>query len=100
MISDEGGVSQGELTFSNPVVRYWGRLEARYGRRSSDRGGYILHPDPTWWLGFSGSSPSDGLTGEQEYEIAENIFEWWISGKSYKKWYAEKFLQLEFEFKE
>jgi phosphoadenosine phosphosulfate reductase len=40
------------------------------------------------------------LTEEQERQIAENIFEWWISGKSYKKWYAEKFLQLKLEFKE
>lgn len=30
--------------------------------------------------------------------IAENIFEWWISGKSYKKWYADKFLQLKIDF--
>ena len=58
-------------------------------------GGYILHPDPRWWLGFSDSSSPDGLTEEQtEQQIAENIFEWWISGKSYKRWYAEKFLQL------
>lgn len=66
----------------------------------SNVGGYILHPDPAWRLGFSDSSSSDGLTEEQEREIAGNIFEWWISGKSYKKWYAEKFLQLEFKFKE
>lgn len=30
--------------------------------------------------------------------IAENIFDWWISGKSYKKWYADKFLQLKINF--
>ena len=44
--------------------------------------------------GFSTSSSSDRLTEEQENEIAENIYDWWISGKSYKKWYAEKFQQL------
>lgn len=48
--------------------------------------------------GFSGCSSSDGLTEEQEYEIAENIYDWWISGKGYKKWYAEKFLQMKFDF--
>ena len=64
-------------------------------------GAYIEHPDPKWWLGgFSDSSSSVGLTEEQEHQIAENIFDWWISGKSYKKWYAEKFLQLKLEFKE
>ena len=43
--------------------------------------------------GFSDSSSSDRLTDEQENEIAENIYDWWISQKSYEKWYAEKFLQ-------
>ena len=47
---------------------------------------------------FSGGSSSDRLTEEQENEIAENIYDWWISGKSYKQWYAEKFLQLKLDF--
>ncbi len=34
----------------------------------------------------------------EEDIIAENIFDWWISGKSYKKWYADKFLQLKIDF--
>ena len=34
----------------------------------------------------------------EEDIIAENIFDWWISGKSYKKWYADKFLQLKINF--
>lgn len=50
--------------------------------------------------GFSESSSSDRLTEEQEDEIAENIYDWWISGVSYKKWYAQKFLQLKFNFDE
>ena len=50
--------------------------------------------------GFSGGSSSDRLTEEQENEIAENIYDWWISGKSYKQWYAEKFQQLKLDFGE
>ena len=50
--------------------------------------------------GFSGSSSSDRLTEEQENEIAENIYDWWISGKSYKQWYAEKFQQMKLDFGE
>lgn len=50
--------------------------------------------------GFSPSSSSDRLTEEQENEIAENIYDWWISGKSYKQWYAEKFQQLKLDFGE
>jgi len=52
------------------------------------------------WAGFSESSSPDGLTEEQENEIVENIYEWWISGKSYKKWYAENFLQQKFNFED
>ena len=50
--------------------------------------------------GFSSSSSSDRLTEEQENEIAENIYDWWISGKSYKQWYAEKFQQVKLDFGE
>ena len=50
--------------------------------------------------GFSSSSSSDRLTEEQENEIAENIYDWWISGKSYKQWFAEKFQQLKLDFGE
>ena len=49
--------------------------------------------------GFSQSSSSDCLTEEQKEDlIAENIYDWWISGKPYKKWYAEKFLQQKLNF--
>ena len=76
-------------------------------------GGYINHPGQKHWmdertegygssrkLGFSGGSSSDRLTEEQENEIAENIYDWWISGKSYKQWYAEKFQQMKLDFGE
>lgn len=36
--------------------------------------------------------------GQNEDENCENIFEWWISGKSYKEWYADTFLQLKLNF--
>lgn len=50
--------------------------------------------------GFSSSSSSDRLTEEQENEIAENIYDWWISGKSYRQWYAERFQYLKIDFGE
>lgn len=75
------------------------------------QGGYIKHPDPEHWIqnrgvwnlaapGVSSSSSSDRLTEEQENEIAENIYDWWFSGKSYKQWYAEKFQQMKLDFGE
>ena len=82
-------------------------------RIAQDAGWYINHPDPKHWMVrenrgvwdlektvFSSSSSSDRLTEEQENEIAENIYDWWISGKSYKQWYAEKFQQLKLDFVE
>lgn len=59
-----------------------------------------MERDVERYIGFSGSSSSDRLTEEQENEIAENIFDWWISGKPYKQWYAEKFCQLKLDFKD
>lgn len=35
---------------------------------------------------------------DKERQIAETIFDWWISGKSYSEWYAEKFQQLKIDF--
>ena len=49
-------------------------------------------------IGFSEGSSSDRLTDEQENEIAENIYDWWISGKGYKQWYNEKFRQQTLNF--
>ena len=79
----------------------WMPLRKRQ-RITQDAGGYIKHPDQETmelderW--FSDSSSSVRLTEEQENQIAENIFDWWISGKSYKRWYADKFLQLKIKF--
>ncbi|MDD6754396.1 MAG: phosphoadenosine phosphosulfate reductase family protein, partial [Prevotella sp.] len=94
-------------------------------RIAQDAGGYINHPDPGHWMQLdstnnqtgggqkiskrrntgvwaapvlSSGSSSDRLAEEQENEIAENVYDWWISGKSYKQWYAEKFLQLKLDF--
>ena len=43
-----------------------------------------LHQDLCWGGGKS--------EAEIEREIAENIFDWWISKKSYKQWYFDKFM--------
>lgn len=99
------------------LVEHQSRLDANQKRQriAQDTCGWIAHPDPEHWLGqneqesttecgtsgFSQSSSSDRLTDEQREDlIAENIYDWWISGKSYKKWYADKFLQLKFDLSE
>lgn len=54
--------------------------------------------------GFSTSPSADGAVEgvyePTEDEIAEKIFDWWISGKSYTEWYAEKYLQLKIPFED
>ena len=95
----------------NILVEHPQGLDASQKRQriAQDAGGYIKHPAPEHWMGeglwgetigFSSSSSSDRLTEEQENEIAENIYDWWISGKSYKRWYAEKFQQMKLDFGE
>lgn len=71
-------------------------------------GAYIAHPDPQYrgknyldaTYPFSECPSSNSVTKDKEREIAENIFDWWISGKGYKKWYADKFLSLHFSFQD
>ena len=46
----------------------------------------------------STSGEVEGYREPTEDEIAENIFDWWISGKSYSKWYAEKYLQQKIDW--
>lgn len=58
--------------------------------------GWIQHPDKQHWAGSlypSTSGEVEGYREPTEDEIAKNIFDWWISGKSYSKWYSEKYLQ-------
>ena len=96
-IRNGGGIQKRIYSMEHPQG-----LDASQKRQSiaQDAGGYIKHPDPGHWSDevFSSRSSSDRLTEEQENEIAENIYDWWISGKSYKLWYAEKFQQMKFDF--
>lgn len=106
-------IRNGWYSKENNLVEHPQGLDASQKRQriTQDAGGYIKHPDQEtldgrqirgiWKLaerGFSSSSSSVRLTEEQENQIAENIFDWWISGKSYKRWYADKFLQLKIKF--
>ena len=52
--------------------------------------------------GFSNGPASGGVDAGQwsEDEIAEAIFDWWISGKPYKQWYADKYLQQKINFEQ
>ena len=71
-IRDMGGGSQGALDKSTTPAR---------------RSRIFLFDDNQKWGG-----------DVSEREIAERIFDWWISGKSYSEWYAETFLQQKINF--
>lgn len=43
------------------------------------------------------SAASRGGQNEED-AIAEHIYDYWISGKPFKKWFADKFQEQEIEF--
>ena len=77
------------------ICKEWIQTNDNWESRSKELGNM-----ETRRCGFSRDSSSDRLKEEQENEIAENIYDWWISGKSYKQWYAEKFQQMKLDFGE
>lgn len=58
-------------------------------------GGCTNYLDRTYPFSECPSQVSDAE--DKEREIAEYIFDWWISGLGYDKWYARKFLQLKLD---
>lgn len=42
--------------------------------------------------------PQKTTIPDEEWQIAEAIYDWWISGKSYEKWYSERFQQGKLNF--
>ena len=93
-----GGYSKKNISggTSEPTGDYGGlRVQSRQQRFIYQRQGYARLQD---CIGFSESSSSDRLTDEQENEIAENIYDWWTSGKGYQQWYNEKFRQQTLNF--
>lgn len=61
--------------------------------RHSTRGGQWLERTQECGRGISLTVTKEPIpnTEELENQIAENIFDWWISGKAYEEWYEEKF---------
>ena len=73
------------------------RTETGGGKKTQEAHGYVG--------GFSYSPSADGTADGHtpeptEDEIAERIFDWWISGKAYDRWYADTYLQMTFDFKD
>ena len=90
------------LHHKHPDPEHWTQLDST-NNPTGYKNGNKRRNSGIWSLamhGFSSSSSSDRLKEEQENEIAENIYDWWISGKPHKEWYADKFLQTKLEFPE
>ena len=97
-IRNRGGIQKKEYICWNirATGDYGGlRVPSRQQRSLYQRQGYAMLQDCIW---FSENSSSNSLTDEQENEIAENIYDWWISGKGYQQWYNEKFRQQTLNF--
>jgi 3'-phosphoadenosine 5'-phosphosulfate sulfotransferase (PAPS reductase)/FAD synthetase len=113
---NEGFTPPPQLNFYQQTRRWLARLRPD----EVDSGGYSFYISPATrreimqtspWLvvGFSdsGSISDSDVTAEDirvtynekwNREASENIFSWWISKKSYKQWYAEKFQQQTLDF--
>lgn len=50
------------------------------------------------WIKVCAKLKEKGLA--RHNSTPDDIFDWWISGKSYKMWYAEKYLQQKINFEE
>ena len=89
-IRNGGGISERIYMVEHPTK----------SRRSTDANREQMHSNKNGL--FSESPVSSGeVTGRKvfsEDEIAESIFDWWISGKGYEKWFAEKYLQQKIDF--
>lgn len=81
------------------------RYKNGVGRSQSTK----LPPQPTTQRTMGGkflesANGKCSTIGAQDYdeqierEVAENIIDWWVSKKSYKQWYADKFLQHTLDF--
>lgn len=64
------------------------------------KSGFIIPPTlrELWGNRIGPDGNKKMLDKQSENEIAETIFEWWMSGKPYKQWYSEKCLQLKLNF--
>ena len=92
----------------NGLPTDFGKQEDSIGNQSGGGNAYQPNPMGSQVLARNGNcrgSQEDGERTIEEYgketfpnsaeerQICENIFDWWISGKSYERWYADKFLQ-------
>lgn len=97
-IRNGGGIQKKDISggTSEPTGDY-----CDYEFRSDNKGFFINYKVMQGFRiasGFLKRSSSDRLTDEQENEIAENIYDWWTSGKGYHQWYNEKFRQQTLNF--
>lgn len=107
-----GGVSvQGQRTMDATRIRgqadskfripkQWMENEANWGGANPEGRAKVC--EKTEEYGKTVDCPTVGTIPNEELEnqIAENIFDWWLSGVSYAQWYEEKFLQQKFNFDE
>ena len=89
------------------MLRNWERSKVRKRLRNDTevKAWYMEQDNQHRNMGGFSASPSadgavEGVYEPTEDEIAERIFDWWISGKSYTEWYAEKYLQLKIPFED
>lgn len=82
-------------TFSNCKNGYWRGVPLSGATAQRFVDGKFLDSD-----NGGGSAVVAEYDEQKEREIAEAIFDWWISKKSFKQWFAEKYQQGTLDFNE
>lgn len=52
------------------------------------------------WLKFFKYMRDNVIKKKDKFKSDEDMFDWWISGISYKKWYCDKYLQTKLDFED
>ena len=97
-IRNRGGIQKKNISVGTSEQQ---EIMGGYEFRADNKGFFINDKAMQGFMiasGFRKNSSSNSLTDEQENEIAENIYDWWISGKGYHQWYNEKFRQQTLNF--
>ena len=100
-IQESNSTIRGDVFRLPPQHEVYGEIEKIRGNVQPRK---FIYPawvryNENWVFGkpFTGGVDAGQWT---EDEIAEAIFDWWISGKPYKLWYADKYLQQKINFKQ
>lgn len=98
-VSSKRAVSESYKLFPH-VKEKWIKAIIEFRKETLERLEIPIGEDIRRAIAPSTSCDSIEYNEQIERKVAEYIFDWWISMKSFDQWYAETFQQLKFNFEE